>query len=75
VHDSASHLLESEETSLRTYVKGDRVRYIARPVFDLIIETGEVGIVERVDDGWVHAWWPRSGLHSVPEPNVEPAGD
>jgi hypothetical protein len=55
------------------YVNGDRVRYVAAPVFDLIIDTGEVGVVERVEDGWIYAWWPRSGLHSVPEGNVEPA--
>jgi hypothetical protein len=55
------------------YVKGDRVRYIAPPVFDRIIETGEVGVVDTVAEGWVYAWWPRSGLHSVPEGNVEPA--
>jgi len=54
-------------------VKGDRVRYIAAPVFDLIIETGEISIVERVEDDWVIAWWPRSGLHSVPVDNVEAA--
>ena len=54
------------------YKQGDRVRYIAAPVFDLIIETGEVGVVERLDSGWVYAWWPRSGLHSVPIANVEP---
>jgi hypothetical protein len=52
------------------YTKGDQVRYIAEPVFDGIIETGEVAIVERVEDGWVYAWWPRSGLHSVPLRNV-----
>jgi hypothetical protein len=59
----------------RSYVTGDRVRYLAAPVFDMIIDTGEIGIVERVDGGWVFAWWPRSGLHSVPEANVEPAGE
>jgi hypothetical protein len=48
------------------YRKGDRVRYVAAPVFDLIIETGEIGTVERVEHDWVFAWWPRSGLHSVP---------
>ena len=54
-----------------SYRKGDRVRYIAAPVYDLIIETGEIGVVERVDGEWVFAWWPRSGLHSVPVTNVE----
>ena len=54
-----------------TYEKGDRVRYIAGPVFDDIIDTGEIGVVERVEQGWVLAWWPRSGLHSVPVTNVE----
>jgi hypothetical protein len=51
---------------------GDRVRYIGAPVFDLIIDTGEIGVVERVDAGWIYALWPRSGVHSVPLTNVEP---
>lgn len=55
------------------YTKGDRVRYVAQPVFDLIIDTGEVGTVERVEGDWVFAWWPRSGLHGVPVANVESA--
>ena len=55
------------------YEKGDRVRYVAASVFDLIIKTGETGTVERVEGDWVFAWWPRSGLHSVPLTNVEPA--
>lgn len=49
---------------------GDRVEYIAEPVFDLIIETGEIGWVTKVEDGWVHAAWPRSGVHSVPVAHV-----
>ena len=57
-------------TELAEYTKGDRVQYIAQPVFDGIIDTGEVGRVERVEDSWVFAWWPRSGLHSVPLANV-----
>ena len=54
------------------YEPGDLVEYIAAPVFDLIITTGEVGVVTRVEDGWVHAEWPRSGEHSVPLDNVRP---
>lgn len=54
------------------YAKGDRVRYTGAPVFDLLIETGEVGDVDRTEGEWVHAWWPRSGLHSVRIADVEP---
>jgi hypothetical protein len=54
-----------------SYERGERVRYTAAPVFDLIIETGDVGVVERVEGNWVHTWWPKSGLHSVPAANVE----
>lgn len=53
-----------------SYERGERVRYTAAPV-DLIIETGEVGVVERVEGHWVFAWWPKSGLHSVPATSVE----
>jgi hypothetical protein len=56
------------------YQQGDRVEYIAEPVFDLIIGPGEVGTVTREVDGWVFAVWPRSGEHSVPIENVRPAG-
>jgi hypothetical protein len=49
---------------------GDRVEYIAEPVFDLIIDTGEIGWVTRVEGDWVVAAWPRSGVHSVPVANV-----
>lgn len=56
-----------------TYQAGDRVEYIAAPVFDLIIQPGDVGEVTRVDDGWVYAIWPRSGEHSVPLEHVRPA--
>jgi len=56
-----------------TYQAGDRVVYIAAPVFDAIIETGNVGTVIRVIDGWVYALWPQSGEHSVPVENVRPA--
>ncbi len=52
-------------------VKGTRVVYVASPVFDEIIKTGKVGIVDQVQDGWVFAWWPRSGLHSVPLPRED----
>lgn len=56
-----------------TYSAGERVEYIAAPVFDLIIEPGDVGIVTRESDGWVFAEWPRSGEHSVPIAHVRPA--
>lgn len=56
-----------------TFEPGDRVAYIAAPVFDLIISTGEVGVVTKVEDGWVYADWPRSGVHSVPVEHVRPA--
>ncbi|CAN5201592.1 hypothetical protein BH11ACT1_BH11ACT1_06310 [soil metagenome] len=52
------------------YAAGDQVEYIAAPVFDLIIQPGDVGEVTRVVDGWVHASWPRSGEHSVPIEHV-----
>ena len=55
-----------------TYEPGDLVEYTAAPVFDLIITTGEVGTVTRVEDGWVFAEWPRSGEHSVPLAHVRP---
>jgi len=56
-----------------TFVAGDRVMYVAAPVYDLIITTGEVGVVTRVDADWVHATWPRAGEHSVPTGHVRPA--
>jgi hypothetical protein len=49
------------------------VEYVAAPVFDLIITTGDVGIVTRVDGEWIHAIWPGSGQHSVPVMHVRPA--
>lgn len=55
-----------------TYKPGDRVEYTAEPVFDLIITTDEVGVVTRVENGWVFADWPRSGEHSVPLAHVRP---
>jgi len=57
------------------YRKGDRVVYTGGAVFDLLIVRGDVGVVERVEDGWVAAWWPRSGLHSVPSSSVRPVDD
>jgi hypothetical protein len=53
---------------------GDRVEYIGRPVFDGIINTGEIGWVTKVEAGWVFAAWPRSGIHSVPVANVRLLG-
>lgn len=55
------------------YEPGDAVEYIAQPVYDRIIQPGDVGRVTRVTDGWVHAIWPRSGEHSVPVGNVRRA--
>jgi hypothetical protein len=56
-----------------TYRAGDHVEYIAGPVFDLMIQTGDVGVVTKVESGWVHAEWPRSGEHSVPLRHVREA--
>lgn len=58
---------------VEVYRPGDRVEYIAAPVFDLIIRTGDVGVVTKVENGWVHAEWPRSGEHSVPVDHVKRA--
>jgi hypothetical protein len=52
--------------NVRGYRPGDRVQYVGQPVFDGIIDTGEVGTVVKVEEGWVFARWPRSGVHSVP---------
>lgn len=56
-----------------TYRVGDRIEYMGRPVFDGIIDTGEVGSVIKVEGGWVFARWPRSGVHSVPLESVRRA--
>ena len=56
-----------------SYEPGDLVEYVAAPVFDGIIQTGHIGEVTQVVDGWVHVLWPRSGQHSVPVANVRPA--
>jgi hypothetical protein len=58
---------------VETYRPGDHVEYIAAPVFDLIIQPGDIGVVTKVENGWVHADWPRSGEHSVPLGHVRPA--
>ena len=47
------------------YVPGDRVEYMGKTIFDLIIETGDIGIVTRVADGWVFAYWSRAGEAGV----------
>ncbi|SDE07656.1 hypothetical protein [Auraticoccus monumenti] len=49
---------------------GDRVEYVAAPVFDGLVRTGDVGVVTSEQDGWVHAEWPRGGVHSVPSGHV-----
>lgn len=55
---------------------GQRVEYTGGTVFDGLIETGDVGIVSRVDKGWVYAHWPRSDCeHSVPLDSVRIATD
>ena len=59
--------------AMATYRTGDRVEYVAAPVFDLIIRTGDVGVVTKVENGWVQATWPRSGEHSVPVDHVRGA--
>jgi hypothetical protein len=51
-------------------MRGDRVEYTGEPVFDGIIGTGEIGWVTKVQGGWVVAFWPRSGVHSVPAGSV-----
>ncbi|WP_229051502.1 hypothetical protein [Aeromicrobium sp. Leaf350] len=53
-----------------TYKPGDLVRYTAAPVFDGVIDTGDIGVVTRVVDGWVHAVWPSGVKGSVPTSNV-----
>lgn len=53
-----------------SFLPGDRVEYIGRPVFDGIIDPGEIGWVTKVEAGWVFAACPRSGVHSVPVGNV-----
>lgn len=50
---------------------GDRVEYIGAPVFDGLIETGELGwVIAKAERGWVRASWPRSGFHSVPVDHI-----
>jgi hypothetical protein len=53
---------------------GDRVEYVGAPVFDGIIDTGEIGWVTKVEGRWVFARWPRSGIHSVPVSSVRLLG-
>jgi hypothetical protein len=50
---------------------GDRVEYLGAGVFDNLIVRGDIGVVRRVGNGWVHALWPRcEGVHSVPIDHV-----
>src|SRR4051794_14324745 len=52
-------------------IPGDRVEYLESGVFDQMIVGGDVGIVTRVEDGWVFATWPRTDQeHSVPLDHV-----
>jgi hypothetical protein len=55
-----------------SYRAGDRVRYVAEPVFDLLVKPGDTGVVIQVDAGWVVVEWPESGEHSVPLASVRP---
>lgn len=54
-----------------TYEMGARVEYTASPVFDRLVQTGDIGIVTRVEAGWVSARWPL-GEYSVPLAHVRP---
>ena len=47
--------------SLRRHEPGDRVVYIGKSMFDMIIENGEVGVVTDTVNGWVFARWSRAG--------------
>lgn len=58
---------------MRPVEPGDRVEYTGDPVYDGIIWTGDFGVVTQVEKGWVHARWPKSGVHSVPLDAVRPA--
>lgn len=58
-----------------SYVAGDRIRYVAEPVFDLLVKPGDVGVVLRVEDGWVVVEWAETGAHSVPIASVRPDAD
>jgi hypothetical protein len=49
---------------------GDRIEYLGQNVFDDLIVTGDIGEVDHVEGTWVHAIWPRSGVHSVPTQSV-----
>ena len=62
------------EVAAERLAPGDRVEYIGAPVFDGIIDTGEIGWVTKVEGDWVYASWPRSGVHSVPLSNVRLLG-
>jgi hypothetical protein len=53
-----------------TILPGDQLEYIGRPVFDLIIRTGDLARVTRIKGDWVFAEWPDSGEHSVPLANA-----
>jgi hypothetical protein len=55
-----------------TYQPGTRPEYVAAAGFDLITETGHVGVETREVDGWVYAEWPLGGEHGVPGENVRP---
>ena len=59
-------------STLATYQPGDHVRYIGQTVLDVIIETGDVGIVTEVANGWVYAYWPRAGVVGIPTLLLQP---
>jgi hypothetical protein len=62
--------MRTRHYSRMTFRPGDQVEYIGQPVFDLIIRTGDLGRVSRIEDDWVFAEWPESGEHSVPLRNA-----
>ncbi len=55
-----------------TYRPGDRVRYVAEPVFDVLVKPGDTGVVVQVEGSEVVVEWPDTGRHSVPLVSVRP---
>jgi len=55
-----------------TYREGDRVRYVAEPVFDVLVKPGDTGVVVQVEGHDVVVEWPDTGQHSVPLVSVRP---
>ena len=65
-------LAEPAGGTLALYRPGDRIRYVAEPVYDLLVKPGDTGVVVRVEDGWIFVEWPETGEHSVPLASVRP---